>query len=193
MIELNRRDFALGIPLELAVFYALSYTSALWVGGDSRDDYLWALLLSAAISVILGIIVSRQPGAAVAASSAMFLIFLIGLFLGSEGDKSAPPLALDVPALFLHGARTTLVVNSMVLIGTAGVVRLMVEARKRDRPWPRSEELGIGVECGQNIESSPQDPGVRQSRSCGRRCNRLHRRSDAQGIPKSESWWSSSS
>lgn len=127
---MRKLDFAVGVPLGLVAVYALSLTSAFWVASQTPTDYIWALGLSAAIPCGLGIIVAQRAGIAIVAAGAMLAVVLIGFITGSDLYVWVAPLPLDLPSLFFHGARAPLVISSMVLIGTAGVVRIITDARR---------------------------------------------------------------
>jgi len=133
---MTRSDFAVGIPIGLVAFYGLSLASAFWVARLAPLDYLWSLLLTAAICCALGIVVGLRAGSSIVASSAMVILVVMGLILGSNANLFAAPLPADFVQLFLHGARSPLVIGATVLIGAAGIVRVLTDMRQHAQRAP---------------------------------------------------------
>ena len=140
---MRKRDIAVGVPIGLVAFYLLSLTSALWVAQRTPTDYISALVLSAAISCGLGVVVARRASVAVVAAGVMFIVVVIGLILGSDRYLSVMPLPLDIQSLVFHGARVPLVVASTVLVGTAGTIRVFTDVRRHESKRTATDANGL--------------------------------------------------
>ena len=131
MPPLKGLDVGLGVIAGLVTFYVLSLASALWVAQFNPSDYIWSMILSAAICSCLGALVSWRPGASAIASLAMLILFLISLTTGSDEFVWVAPLPADVVSLFFHGSRTPLVIGPTILIGVAGITRILAVGRQQ--------------------------------------------------------------
>ncbi|MFG6402469.1 hypothetical protein [Microbacterium sp. P04] len=118
-------DFGLGVALGISGFYGLSLASALWVARVDPLDYLWALLLSAAICCIFGLVVAWRASLTLAAAVVMLILVVIGFIAGTDQYLWVMPFPRDVVALFFHGSRSPLVVGPTFLIGAAAVFGLL--------------------------------------------------------------------
>ena len=112
-----------GAFLGLLTYYALSLASALWVTQFGPDDYVWACLISVVTAVGLGIAIALRVEMALVIAGVMLILIVVGFIAGSAEDRWAAPLPLDIPSLFLHGARTPLVLLSFALVAASGVTR----------------------------------------------------------------------
>lgn len=116
-----------GILLGLVSYYVLCLSSALWGARVTPLDYVWGILLSAAMYCVLGVAVARRVGAALVAGGVMLVLVVMSLIAGSDLYLWVAPLPTDIPSLFFHGARTPLVVSAMVLLVTVGIARLVAD------------------------------------------------------------------
>lgn len=125
------RDLAIGIPLGLSAFYGLSLASAFWVARITDTDYVWGILIGAAVCGLLGATIAWRAAYAVAASVTMFVLVLLGTATGSQLYLWVPPFANDVVPLLWHGSRSPVVIGPLVLVGTSAIIRVVSEARRR--------------------------------------------------------------
>ncbi|TFD05972.1 hypothetical protein [Cryobacterium sp. TMT1-66-1] len=129
-------DWVGGVLLGLVTYYALSLASALWIAQLRPNDYVWASLISVVIAIGLGAVIAQRAGMAIVVAGVILLVVVVGFIAGSDNDRWAAPLPLDISSLFLHGARTPLVVLAFALVATSGVARKIRESRQGESKVP---------------------------------------------------------
>jgi hypothetical protein len=126
----NRVDVGVGVVTGVVGFYGLTLASAFWVALLQPIDQLWAVTLSGAVCLGLGIVTAWRPRAAVVAAAVMTILVVTGFAAGSEDYQWRAPFPTDLIPLLFHGGRSPLVIGPTLLIGAAAVWRLTTDRRR---------------------------------------------------------------
>lgn len=142
---MRKLDYVWGILLGLALYYVTSLSSAFWVSRETSADYSWSVSLGVVGAIVVGLFVARSAGRAIVTSVAVIVLVVVGFLVGSEGDTFAAPLPLDFLSLFLHGARSPIVIFLGVIIGAFGIGDLgkIPGARSTSNEAPAVEDVRV--------------------------------------------------